>query len=276
MVVLQAIVAAGHDVAVVVSRADKRRGRQEAARPSPVKAAALELGLPVSSRPEDAAEVGAELGVVVAFGRILKKDLLDRLPLVNAHFSLLPRWRGAAPVERAILAGDPVTGVCLMAIDEGLDTGPVYRCESSAIGEEETAPELRSRLADQAATMIVELLATGPGTPTPQSGLATYADKIEPADLWLDWSLDAVQLHRVVRLGRAWTTWREHRLLVLAGRVVDPPAGGGPPGRLEGDVVATGRGGLRLLTVQPEGRGPVAAADWIRGARPRPGELLGS
>ncbi len=276
MVALQAIVDAGHDVAVVVSRADKRRGRQETARPSPVKAAALDLGLPVSSRPEDAADVGAELGVVVAFGRILKTDLLDRLPLVNAHFSLLPRWRGAAPVERAILAGDPVTGVCLMAIDEGLDTGPVYRCESFAIGGEETAPELRSRLADRAATMIVDLLAAGLGTPTPQSGPPTYADKIEPADLWLDWSLDAVQLHRVVRLGRAWTTWRGHRLLVLAGQVVDPPPGGGPPGHLEADVVATGRGGLRLLTVQPEGRGPVAVADWRRGARPRPGELLGS
>jgi methionyl-tRNA formyltransferase len=276
VVALRALVDAGHDVAVVVSRADKRRGRQEAARPSPVKLAAQELGLPVSSRPEDAAEVGAELGVVVAFGRILKKDLLDRLPLVNAHFSLLPRWRGAAPVERAILAGDPATGVCLMAIDEGLDTGPVYRCEASAIGEEETATDLRSRLADQAATMIVDLLATGLGTPTPQAGPPTYADKIEPADLWLDWSSDAVQLHRVVRLGRAWTTWRGRRLLVLAGRVADLPAGGGPPGRLDGDVVATGLGGLRLLTVQPEGRGPVTVADWRRGARPRPGELLGS
>jgi methionyl-tRNA formyltransferase len=276
VVALQAIVDAGHDVAVVVSRADKRRGRQEAARPSPVKAAALELGLPVSSRPEDAAEVGAELGVVVAFGRIIKRDVLDRLPLVNAHFSLLPRWRGAAPVERAILAGDPVTGVCLMAIDEGLDTGPVYRCEATDIGEEETAPELRSRLAVRAAAMLVDLLATGPGTPTPQGGTPTYADKIEPADLWLDWTSDAIQLHRIVRVGRAWTTWRGQRLLVLATRVADPPAGGGPAGRLEGDVVVTGRGGLRLLTVQPEGRGPVAMADWRRGARPRPGELLGS
>lgn len=273
---LRAIVGAGHDVPVVVSRADKRRGRQEPARPSPVKAAAQELGLTVSSRPEDAAEVGAELGVVVAFGRILKKDLLDRLPLINAHFSLLPRWRGAAPVERAILAGDPVTGVCLMAIDEGLDTGPVYACETVAIGEEETAPDLRSRLADRAAAMLVDLLATGPGTPTPQDGTPTYADKIEPADLWLDWTADAVQLHRVVRLGRAWTTWRGHRLLVLVGRVVDLPPGGGPPGRLEGDTVATGHGGLRLLTVQPEGRGPMAVTDWRRGARPRPGELLGS
>ncbi len=276
MVALNAIVDAGHDVAVVVSRADKRRGRQEQAGPSPVKAAALERGLTVSSRPEDAARVGAELGVVVAFGRIIKKDVLDRLPLVNAHFSLLPRWRGAAPVERAILAGDEATGVCLMAIDEGLDTGPVYGCEAVAIGEEETAAELRSRLADRAAAMLVDLLATGPGTPAPQEGMPTYADKIEPADLWLDWSSDAVQLHRVVRLGRAWTTWRGHRLLVLAGRVADQPAGGGPPGRLEGDVVATGLGGLRLLTVQPEGRAPMAVGDWLRGARPRPGELLGS
>jgi methionyl-tRNA formyltransferase len=267
---------AGHDVAVVVSRADKRRGRQEPARPSPVKAAAIELGLTVSSRPEDAARVGAELGVVVAFGRIIKKDVLDRLPLVNAHFSLLPRWRGAAPVERAILAGDAATGVCLMAIDEGLDTGPVYGCEPITIGEEETAAALRSRLADRAAAMLVDLLAAGLGAPTPQEGIPTYADKIEPADLWLDWSSDATQLQRVVRLGRAWTTWRGHRLLVLAGRVADEPAGGGPPGRLEGDVVATGVGGLRLLTVQPEGRGPMTVADWRRGARPRPGELLGS
>jgi methionyl-tRNA formyltransferase len=275
-VALRAIVDAGHDVAVVVTRTDKRRGRHEPPGPSPVKQAAADLGLNVSTRPEDAAEVGAELGVVVAFGRIIKKDVLDRLPLVNAHFSLLPRWRGAAPVERAILAGDAVTGVCLMAIDEGLDTGPVYECTPLPIGEEETAAALRSRLAELAAARLVDLLAAGPGSPVPQEGTPTYADKIEAADLRLDWSSDAAQLHRVVRLGRAWTTWRGHRLLVLAGRIVDGPAGGGPPGRLEGDVVVAGVGGLRLVTVQPEGRGPMAVADWLRGARPRPGELLGS
>lgn len=267
--------AAGHDVAMVVSRADKRRGRHEPPRPSPVKAAALDLGLPVSDRPEDAAEVGAELGVVVAFGRIIKKGLLERLPLVNAHFSLLPRWRGAAPVERAILAGDRSTGVCLMAIDEGLDTGPVYRCAAVEIGSEETAPELRARLAGLAADMLVDALAHGLGPAVPQEGTPTYADKIQPVDLRLDWSGDATQVHRVVRLGRAWTRWRDRRLLVLAGRVVDEPPGGGPPGRLEGDVVATGQGGLQLLTVQPEGRGPTAAVDWVRGARPGPGERLG-
>jgi methionyl-tRNA formyltransferase len=268
-------VAAGHDVALVVSRADKRRGRQEPPRPSPVKAAAENLGLRVSDRPEDAAEVSAELGVVVAFGRILKQDLLDRLPMVNVHFSLLPRWRGAAPVERAILAGDAVTGVCLMAIDQGLDTGPVYGCQEVAVGAEETALELRDRLATVGASMLVAALADGLGPPTPQAGEPTYAAKIEPADLHLDWSRTAVELHRVVRLGRAWTTWRGRRLLVLEARVADTPPADHAPGHLERDVVTTGDGGLRLVRVQPEGRSPLAASDWVRGARPAADESLG-
>jgi methionyl-tRNA formyltransferase len=262
-------------VAVVVSRPDKRRGRHEAPRPSPVKATALELGLPVSDKAEDAATVGAELGVVVAFGRIIKKDVLDRLPLVNVHFSLLPRWRGAAPVERAILAGDTTTGVCLMAIEEGLDTGPVYRCEQLDIGPDETAAELRDRLATLGASMLVDALANGLGEPRPQEGPATYADKIEPTDLFLDWHRPATELHGVVRLGRAWTTWRGRRLLVLAARISDVPPGPGWPGQLQGDVVVTGSGGLRLVTVQPEGRGPMSAADWLRGAHPQPDEALG-
>ncbi len=232
------------------------------------------MGLPVSSRPEDAAEVGAELGVVVAFGRIIKKDLLERLPMVNVHFSLLPRWRGAAPVERAILAGDATTGVCLMAIDEGLDTGPVYGCQEVAIGPDETAAELRARLAQLGAAMVVRALDQGLGPATPQTGTPSYAEKLDAADLFLDWSRPADELHRIVRVGRAWTTWRGRRLLVLAARVAGA-SGGGLPGSLDGDVVRTGRGGLRLVTVQPEGRGPIPAADWVRGARPQPGELLG-
>jgi methionyl-tRNA formyltransferase len=274
-VALKAIVDAGHDVALVISRPDKRRGRQEAPRPSPVKAAALELGLPVSTRPEDAVTADVELGVVVAYGRIIKKEVLDRLAMVNAHFSLLPRWRGAAPVERAILAGDETTGVCLMAIDEGLDSGPLYRCEEVDINPEETAAELRSRLATLGASMLVAALAQGLGTTVPQQGEVTYAQKIEPADLFLDWRRPAAELHRVVRLGRAWTTWRERRLLVLAARVTHTPGGDLRPGRLQGDVVVTGEGGLRLVTVQPEGRSPMAAVDWVRGARPRPEEGLG-
>ncbi len=272
---LRALVEAGHDIALVVSRPDKRRGRHEGPRPSPVKATALELGLPVSDQAEDVVAAGAELGVVVAFGRIIKKDVLDRLPLVNVHFSLLPRWRGAAPVERAILAGDTTTGVCLMAIEAGLDTGPVYRCQSVEIGPEETAAELRVRLAELGASMLVEALSDGLGQAQPQEGPATYADKIEATDLFLDWHRPAEELHRVVRLGRAWTTWRGRRLLVLAARLAAVPPGPGRPGQLLGDVVVTGSGGLQLLTVQPEGRGPMTTKDWLRGAHPQPDAALG-
>ena len=126
---LRALVDAGHEVVLVVTRADKRRGRGGATTPSPVKAAALELGLTVTHQVDDvlgAAEQGAELGVVVAFGQIIKPHVLAALPMINLHFSLLPRWRGAAPVERAMLAGDDLTGVCVMRVEEGLDTGGVY------------------------------------------------------------------------------------------------------------------------------------------------------
>ena len=273
---LRALVDAGHDIGIVITRADKRRGRGEAPGPSPVKSAALALGLPVSEHVADAPTAGAELGVVVAFGRIIKADVLEQLSLVNVHFSLLPRWRGAAPVERAILAGDTVTGVCLMAIDEGLDTGPVYRCEQTPIGPEETAAGLRDRLSVLGAEMVVRALAGGVdglGPAHPQSGDATYAEKIEPEDLKLDWSRPATDLHRMVRVGRAWTTWRGKRLLVLEARIGDTH---GAAGTLRGDQVATGDGALRLLTVQPEGRKAVPAAEWLRGARPGPDETLGS
>jgi methionyl-tRNA formyltransferase len=274
--VLRAVVGAGHDVAIVVSRPDKRRGRRELPQPSPVKSVALDLGLTVGERPEEALTVGAELGVVVAYGRIIKRDVLDRLNLVNVHFSLLPRWRGAAPVERAILAGDTTTGVCLMAIDEGLDTGPVYTCEALPIGAEESAGELRERLASLGASLLLTRLDTGLGTAVAQQGTPTYAGKIEPADLFLDWARPAIELHRVVRLGRAWTTWRGRRLLVLEARVVPEAPNADQPGALRGDEVVTGKGSLRLVSVQPEGRQPLTAAAWLRGARPGPDETLGT
>ena len=275
-VALRAVAAAGHDVAVVVTRADKRRGRNQAPSPSPVKQVASELGLTVTQRIEDVIEADVELGVVVAFGRIIKDEVLARVPMVNAHFSLLPRWRGAAPVERAILAGDAETGVCLMAIDSGLDTGAVYCCERVTIGAEETADELRGRLSVLGADMIVNALENGLGTPVPQQGEATYAEKLEPEDLHLLWDRPATELHRVVRVGRAWTTWRAKRLLVLRAEVVPAPDPASRPGELRGDVVATADGGLRLLRVQPEGRAPIDASDWIRGARPLPGETMGT
>src|SRR5690606_10623910 len=122
--------------------------------------------------------------------------------MVNLHFSLLPRWRGAAPVERALLAGDEETGVCVMELEAGLDTGPVHACERVAIGPEETADELRSRLVAIGTDLLVRLLTTGLGTPVPQEGEPTYAAKIEPEELRLDWTRPAVELGRVVRVGR--------------------------------------------------------------------------
>ena len=257
---------------LVVSQPDKKRGRGGALLPSPVKAAAEELGLPVTARVDDLLDAGAELGVVVAYGRLIKPHVLDALPLVNIHFSLLPRWRGAAPVERAILAGDEVTGVCIMALEEGLDTGPVYACQERAIGQDETLEEVRAALTEMGTRMLVGLLASGLPEPRPQVGEPTYASKLEPEEHHLDWSRPAVELHRVIRLGQAWTTFRDRRLRVLGAR---PSAGPDlRPGELDAAslLVGTGQGALELVEVQPEGKGPQPASAWRNGARLRPGE----
>jgi methionyl-tRNA formyltransferase len=269
---LRALVADGHDVALVVSQPDKRRGRGSSLVPSPVKAAALELGLPVSDKVDDAIDAGADLGVVVAFGRLIKPHVLARLPMVNIHFSLLPRWRGAAPLERAIMAGDQETGVCLMALEEGLDTGPVYACERVAIGPDETADQLRARLVDAGTRLLVDQLRRGLGEPVPQTGEPTYAAKLDPAELRIDWQRPAEDIYRLVRLGRAWSTFRDHRLRVLEGRRAERGSGAGV---LDGVVVGAGDGrGIELVMVQPEGKAPRAAAAWRNGARPEQGETL--
>ena len=280
---LRTLVRLGHEVALVVTRPDKRRGRGGALVPSPVKAAATELGLAVTDSLGDAVEVGAELGVVVAYGRIIPVTVLDRLPMVNLHFSLLPRWRGAAPVERAILEDDGETGVCLMAVEAGLDTGPVYAQAATPIGEDETADQLRSRLVQLGCGLLEQHLGQGrAGLPQPrdQAGTPSYAEKILPGERQLHWEQPADQLRRVVRVGRAWTTFRGRRLGVTAATGVPyqeglpPPAG--PPGSLTGTDVAAGQGTrLRLVGVHPEGKRPMDATEWIRGVRPAPDELLG-
>lgn len=272
--VLEAVVAAGHEVALVVSKPDTRRGRGGEPSPSPVKAAARRLGLPVSDRVDDVLEVGADLGVVVAFGRLIRTNVLDALPLVNLHLSCLPRWRGAAPVERAILAGDERTCVCLMAIEPELDTGGVYRCADVVIGPDETLDELRGRLVGLGTELLLDGLARGLGEPRPQVGEVTYAAKVEPAELRLDWWRPAIELHRVVRLGRAWTTIDGRRLLVWRSRPVEPVPGA--PGTLVGTRVATGDGALELLEVQPEGRARQDARAWRRGVRLVDGARLGA
>src|SRR5271157_264206 len=191
---LRALTAAGHDVALVVTRPDKRRGRGSAEAPSPVKAAASELGLTVTDDLAEATGVGAELGVVVAYGRIIPVAVLDELPMVNLHFSLLPRWRGAAPVERAVLEGDVETGVCLMDVKAGLDTGPVYAVEATEIEPDETVDQLRDRLVAIGCRMLEVHLAEGrAGLPVPrdQAGNPTYADKLLSHELELDWERPA-------------------------------------------------------------------------------------
>ena len=271
---LRALVAAGHDVEVVVTRADKRRGRGGMLLPSPVKAAALELGLPVTADVDAVLGRGLDLGVVVAFGRIIKPHVLDELPMVNLHFSLLPRWRGAAPVERAVLAGDPETGVCLMEVAEGLDEGGVHAVERTPIDPEETVADLRARLVEIGTRLLVDQLAGGLGSPVPQQGEVTYAAKVTPDELRLDWSEPATRCHARVRLGRAWTQLRGARLLVTRATTADGPAG--PPGVVDAELGVTCGDGRRLLLleVQPAGKGPMAAGAWANGARPM-GERLG-
>jgi methionyl-tRNA formyltransferase len=288
---LEALVEAGHEVALVVSRADTRRGRGVSHSPSPVKRAALDLGLEVTDRLDDVTAIDAELGVVVAYGRLIPARVLQALPMVNVHFSLLPRWRGAAPVARAVLAGDAETGVCLMRLEEGLDTGPVLASGRVPIGEHEHVSSLTERLAVLGARILVDALAGGvdalaPGEP--QRGDPTYAPKIQPEELRLDWSRPASDLERVVRLDRAWTTFRGERMLVLdavARQVPVAPVGGhagddrpdatGAPGTLEGTSVRTGAGMLDLVEVQPSGKRAMAASAWARGVRARAGEALG-
>ncbi len=270
---LRALVTAGFEVALVVTRVDKRRGRGSDLAPSPVKAAALELGLPVSHAVDDVVDVGADLGVVVAYGQLITRPVLERLAFVNLHFSLLPRWRGAAPVERALLAGDDRTGVCLMLLEEGLDTGPVFARVEMPVPMRATLASLRGTLIDEGSALLVDQLRAGLGPPTPQQGEATYAAKIDPAELLLDWGRSSIDLDRRVRLGGAHTTFRGRRLKVLEAEPVDVAIGA--PGTLEGLVVAAASGGLALVTVQPEGKAPQPATAWRNGARPQPGETLG-
>jgi methionyl-tRNA formyltransferase len=274
-------VQAGHDVVLCVTRPDRRRGRGAQTTPSPVKEAALELGIPVSHDMNELVGLDAELAVVVAFGRIIPASVLDELPMVNVHFSLLPRWRGAAPVERAILAGDAETGVCLMKVAEGLDTGDVYAVRRVRMDDDVTLTDLRARLVDTACDLLVDTLKDGlDGLPEaePQRGEVTVAEKITKEDLHLDWAQPAEQLHRVVRLEHAWTTFRGKRLGVLEAPVAPPPPdhSTAAPGTLVGASVVTGAGFLELRRVQPESRSPMSAEEWLRGVRPAVNERLGT
>jgi methionyl-tRNA formyltransferase len=287
---LRALVAAGHDVALVVTRPDRRRGRGADATASPVKQAAAELGLRVatpersSDAVDDVAASGATLGVVVAYGQLLRPAFLAALPggFVNLHFSLLPRWRGAAPVERALLADDHETGVCLMRVEEGLDTGGVYATARIAIGAEETAGELRARLVEAGTTLLVDRLADVVGAdPDPQVGEPTYADKLTVDEFAIDPTGTAADLARLVRAGNprpgAWCSVGGRRVKIW--RAHDTGAAV-PEGARAGDLTKAGAlvtptGLLDLVEVQPEGKRTMAGAALVAGL-PRDARRLDS
>lgn len=263
--VLDALVEAGHPVLLVVSRRDARRGRGSAVSPSPVKERAIELGLETT---DDLDELSrrtfppATMGVVVAYGRIIPAALLGVLPMLNVHFSLLPRWRGAAPVERAILAGDERTGVCVMGVEEGLDTGPVFAREEIAIGDLGTAA-LTDALARVGARLLCAVLADRDAVGEPQSGEVTYAGKISPADLVIDWGEPADSVLRRVRAVAAHTVLEGRRVRIVQ---AEPCDGSLVAGQMSADgTVGTAEGCVRLLRVRPESRAEMEAAAWLRG-----------
>lgn len=284
---LEAFVAADDvEVLAVVTNPDRPAGRGHKLRPSPVKAAALAAGLEVwqPNRPRELADrlaqADADVSAVVAFGAILPADVLAtaRHGFVNLHFSLLPAWRGAAPVPHALLAGDQEAGVTCFVLDPGMDTGPVLTRRATAVGAEESAGELVARLADLGAPVLVEAvrgLIAGSITPVPQDHeQATLAPKIHPDDAALDWTQPAAVLHRTVRayqpLPGAHTTHGGQRLKVHGARVTGDRGAPGTVVRLDetGPVVATGQGGLLLVEVQPAGRPRMAGPDFVNGYRP--------
>ncbi|MGH9169617.1 MAG: methionyl-tRNA formyltransferase [Acidimicrobiales bacterium] len=270
---LRLLAAAGHDVRLVISEPDRRRGRGLGISPTPVKQAAIDLGLPVSEHLADALEAQAELGVVVAFGRLIPKSVLARLDMVNVHFSLLPEWRGAAPIERAILSGQRTTGVSIMKLEEGLDTGPVYASAEVPIAPEATLHHMRGLLAVEGSQLLLGLLHNGVAglpAPVPQAGEATYARKITAADRRVDWSAGAAAVERVVMIGGAWTTFRGRRAIISAAKAT--LGGNGRPGGIALSaagqlLVSTSDGTIEVTEIQLEGRRRQAAAEWARGAR---------
>ena len=265
------------DVVAVYTRPDKPRGRGLHVEASPVKTEAERLGIEIRQpkRLREEAEALRELApdvlAVVAYGAILPSDVLNvpSLGSVNVHFSLLPRWRGAAPVERAIEAGDAQTGVTTMLMDEGMDTGPILLQESIEIAPDDTSQSLRAKLAEIGAPLLVRTiheLSAGALTPRPQRDEdATIAPKVESSEAELDPSLAAVELERRVRAfhPRAFTWFRGKRLQIRRAAVdgTDEPA------------LPTVDGTLRLLEVQPEGKRAMSADEFVRGYRPQPGEL---
>ena len=280
---LATLITAGHQLALVLTQPDRPSGRGMVLRPSPVKALALEHGIEVFQPPtlRDAAAqarlqaVGADAMIVAAYGLILPQAVLDlpRFGCINIHASLLPRWRGAAPIQRAILAGDAESGVCIMQMEAGLDTGPVLLSAALPIAADETAGSLHDRLAELGAGLIVAALEKLPLAPTPQADCGvTYAAKIEKSEAMLDWNQSAQQLARQVRAFNPFpgALATLGQLSVKVWRA-SAEAGEGSPGTIlasdrAGILVACGEGALRLTELQKAGGKRLSAAQFLAGA----------
>jgi methionyl-tRNA formyltransferase len=291
---LEAIARAGHDVPLVVTQPDRPKGRGQTAAAPPVKEAALRLGIEVYQpervrRPEAVerlGSIGADAMVVVGYGQIIPQNVIDLAPLgiINVHASLLPKYRGAGPIQWAIVNGETRTGVTTMRIDAGLDTGDMLLKRETEIGPEENAGELGRRLAVMGADLLVETLARiREIVPEKQdNSQATYAPLLKKEDGAIDWSQPAAAIHNRVRGLQPWpgayTTFRGHALHIWRAALAAPGSGGQRPGKIAGLrplVVACGSGALELLEVQLEGRKRMPAADFANGQRLTENDSLG-
>jgi methionyl-tRNA formyltransferase len=267
-----------HDVVAVYCQPPRPAGRGKADRPSPVQVCAKGLGLPVRHpvslrTPEAQAEFvawGADVAVVVAYGLILPQPILDapRLGCLNIHASLLPRWRGAAPIHRAIIAGDAETGICIMQMEAGLDTGPVLMRQTTPIGAEETTQDLHDRLSAMSAETILKVISALPLPAVAQPAKSIiYAAKIDKAEARIDWTRPAVEVDRLIRglspFPGAWCEVNGARVKLLRSRLA---TGQGAPGQvLRGMVIACGTGAVEIIQAQRDGKQPMTAQEFLRG-----------
>lgn len=284
---LEALLGSRHDVVGVVTRPDAPAGRGRTLRPSPIKQVAAAHGLPVLTpkhprEPEFQEKLRAlapDACPTVAYGALIPRSALDipRIGWVNLHFSLLPAWRGAAPVQHAVLAGDEVTGATTFLIEEGLDTGPYFGMLTEQVRPTDTSGDLLERLATAGAGLLLATMdgleeGTLTAVPQPSDGVST-APKISVEDARVDWNAPALRVDRLVRACTpapgAWTTFRDRRVKLGPVTLTDMRL---EPGVVEGDLVGTATSAVRMGTVRPEGKGDMAAADWLRGLRPEPGD----